>query len=83
MPKSKIANLLHISRFTLYEEIKRGTVIQRNSDLTEYTKYFADAGQAVYEQNRKNCRKPCKIAEAMEFIEYAESLIKLLKQWNL
>ena len=75
VPKSKIANLLHISRSTLYEEIKRGTIIQRNSDLTEYTKYFADAGQAVYEQNRKNCRKPYKIVEAMEFIEYAEEQI--------
>ena len=73
--KTKIANLLHISRSTLYEEIKRGTVIQRNCDLTEYTKYFADAGQAVYEQNRKNCRKPYKIAEAIEFIEYTEEQI--------
>lgn len=75
VPKTKIAKILHISRSTLYDEIKRGTVIQRNSDLTEYTKYFAETGQAVYEQNRKNCRKPYKIVEAMEFIEYAEEQI--------
>ncbi len=56
VPKTKIAKFLHISCSTLYEEIKRGTVVQHNSDLTEYTKYFAEIGQAVYKQNRKNSR---------------------------
>ena len=75
MPKTQIARFLHISRSTLYEEIKRGTVIQRNSNLTEYTKYFAQTGQAAYEQNRKNSRKPLKMADAAEFIKYAEKQI--------
>lgn len=75
MPKTKIAKLLHISRSTLYLEIERGTVVQRNSDLTEYTKYFAETGQAVYEQNRNNSRKPLKMADAVEFVEYAEKQI--------
>lgn len=75
MPKTQIAKLLHISRSTLYKEIERGTVVQRNSDLTEYTKYFAETGQAVYEQNRKNSRKPLKMADAAEFIKYAEKEI--------
>lgn len=75
MPKSQIAKVLNISRSTLYNELKRGTVLQRNSDLTEYEKYFAETGQAVYEENRKNSRKPLKMTEAIEFIEYAEEQI--------
>ena len=75
MPKTQIAKILHISRSTLYKEIERGTVVQRRSDLTEYKKYFAETGQAVYEQNRKNSRKPLKMAEAAEFIKYAEEEI--------
>lgn len=75
IPKTQIAKILHISRSTLYKEIERGTVVQRRSDLTEYKKYFAETGQAVYEQNRKNSRKPLKMAEAAEFIKYAEEEI--------
>ncbi len=29
-------------------ELRRGTVNQRNSDLTERNQYFLDAGQRVY-----------------------------------
>ena len=75
MPKTQIAKIFHISRSTLYKEIERGTVVQRRSDLTEYKKYFAETGQEVYEQNRKNSRKPLKMAEAAEFIKYAEEEI--------
>jgi IS30 family transposase len=73
--KVKIAELLGVSRSTIYEEINRGTVIQLNSDLSEYKKYFADAGQRVYEEHRANSRKPYKLAEVTEFIEYAEEEI--------
>ena len=75
VPKTKIAELLNISRSTLYNEIERGTVVQRKSDLTEYKKYFADVGQLVYEKNKKNCKIPLKVTEAIEFIEYAEEQI--------
>lgn len=75
VPKKKIAELLNISRSTLYNEIKRGTVMQRRSDLTEYEKYFADVAQSVYEKNRKNCKRPLKLTEVIEFIEYAEEQI--------
>ena len=63
---------------TLYEELKHGTVIQMNSDLTTREEYFADVGQRVYEENRQKCRKPFKIAKAEEFVEYAEE--KILKE---
>lgn len=70
--KVEIAKILGISRSTLYEEIKRGTVKQLNSDLTEYTKYYAETGQLVYTEHRKCCRKPYKLTEVTEFIKYAE-----------
>lgn len=78
VPKVQIAKLLGIARSTLYEEIKRGSVVQLKSDLTEYSKYFAEVGQRVYEENRKNSRKPLKMNEAIEFIKYAEE--KILKE---
>ena len=75
MSKTQIAKILNISRSTLYNELKRGTVLQRNSDLTEYKKYFAETGQRVYEENRKNSRKPLKMEDAIDFIKYAEEQI--------
>ena len=78
--KVKIAELLGIARSTLYEELKRGTVLQCNSELKKYKRYFADVGQRVYEENRKNSRRPYKLAEAAEFISYAEDQILNHKQ---
>ena len=66
--KKQIAIRVGISRSTLYEELKRGTVTQKNSDLTTRQEYFAETGQIVYEKNRQNCRKPLKIAEAEKFV---------------
>lgn len=73
--KKEIAELLEISRSTLYNELKRGTVIQLNSDLTEYKKYFAETGQLVYEKNRNNSKKPYKFTKAINFIEDVEKEI--------
>lgn len=75
MPKTQIAKLLGIHRSSLYNEIKRGSVVQKRTDLTTYTKYFADVGQRVYEENRKRCRKSYKLSEAVEFIEDVEKEI--------
>ena len=76
--KVQIAAKVGISRSTLYEELKRGTVTQMNSDLTTREEYFAETGQIVYERNRQNCRKPFKIAKAEEFVKYAEE--KIIKE---
>ena len=69
VPKIQIATKVGISRSTLYEELKRGTVTQKNSDLTTREEYFAETGQIVYEKNRQNCRKPFKMAKAEEKIQ--------------
>lgn len=71
-PKAEIARLLGISRSTLYNELKRGTVDQLDSQLRPYRCYFSDAGQRVYETNRQNSQQPLKLVKAFEFLRYAE-----------
>ena len=78
VPKVQIAIKVGISRSTLYEELKRGTVTQKNSDLTTREEYYAETGQIIYEKNREKCRKPFKIAKAEKFVEYATE--KILKE---
>jgi len=75
VPKTQIANQLGISRSTLYEELKRGTVEQLDSNLKLRLVYFADTGQRAYERNRSFCRKPYKLDKANEFIRFAENEI--------
>ena len=72
IPKTQIAKQVGIARSTLYEELKRGTVDQMNTNLTHYKKYFADTGQLIYEENRKACRKPYKFACAAPFLQHLE-----------
>ena len=81
VPKAQIAIKVGISRSTLYEELKRGTVTQKNSDLTTRGEYFAETGQIVYEKNRQKCRKPFKISKAEEFVGYAEEKI-IKEKWS-
>jgi len=54
---AEIARLLGRHRSTIIREIKRGTVSQvqdKNGKRVYYKAYFADSGQRVYEENRKN-----------------------------
>ena len=72
VPKSRIAAMVGISRSTLYNELKRGTVEQLDTNLRPHTKYFSDAGQRVYEEHRRNSRPPMKLIKAFDFITFAE-----------
>ena len=75
LPKVQIARAVGISRSTLYNELNRGTVEQIDTNLNKYQQYFWDAGQRVYEENRKNSHPPMKIIEAYDFVRYAEKQI--------
>ena len=75
LPKTEIAKAVGISRSTLYLELARGTVEQMDSELRTHHKYCWDAGQRVYEQNRKNSRPPMKLIKAYDFVCYAEKQI--------
>ena len=73
--KVQIAKQVGIARSTLYNELKRGTVEQIDSNLKVRKAYFAETGQIVYDKHRKNSRKPYKLVKASKFIEYAEKEI--------
>ena len=75
VPKTEIARAVGISRSTLYNELKRGTVDQLDSELRSYRRYFWDAGQRVYEEHRRNSRPSLKYVKAYEFLKYAEEQI--------
>jgi len=72
VPKSQIARMVGIARSTLYNELARGSVVQLDTELRQYTRYFSDVGQRVYEAHRQNSRRPLKLAKAHDFIIYAE-----------
>ncbi len=57
LPKVRIAREVSVLRSTLYLELARGTVEQLDSELRSYHKYFWNAGQRMYEENRKSSRR--------------------------
>ena len=86
-PKKQIARMLNRSITTIRKEIKRGSVEQikdkptkkpsKNKSIYETEiKYFADVGQRIYETNRKNCGRKCKIADCIDLIQFVEKHIK-------
>ena len=76
-----IAKKLNRSPSTISREIKRGTTTQLRSDLSSYTSYFPETGQAIYEKNRSNCGAKFKVAKAEDFLKYAENKI-LHEKWS-
>ena len=71
----QIAKVIGVSRSTLYNELKRGTVGQLNTNLKRHQKCFCDVGQQVYEEHRRNSRPPMKLVYAYDFVCYAEQQI--------
>lgn len=69
-----IGKKLGRSASTIRAEIKRGTVKQIKQGYKEIEKYFPEAGQYRYEQNRKACMQPyrCMRKECKNFIQYVE-----------
>lgn len=66
-----IADVIGCHKSTISRELKRSTVTQRKSDLTEYRAYFPETGQAVYEKNRSRCGAKYKLVKAAAFIHFA------------
>lgn len=75
IPKTKIAQMLEIARSTLYDELERGSVEQLDTNLVKHKVYFADVGQRIYKEHRKNSKNPFKLSKVSEFIKYAEDQI--------
>ena len=65
----KIAKELGCASNTVRNEITRGTVSQIKQGRI-ITQYLADAGEAIYKRNRKNCCPKFKLIKCKSFIEY-------------
>ncbi|WP_018248913.1 IS30 family transposase [Orenia marismortui] len=74
-----IAKRLGRASNTIRNELKRGTVSQIKGNKTVEI-YFPDAGQKVYESNRKNCGPKFKLLECETFIDYVIELFCEHKQ---
>ena len=72
----EIAEEIGKSRSTVYAEIKRGTVKQRNTDLTETEVYLADVAQRDYDAKKHEKGRYLKIGNDMEFVRFVENKIK-------
>lgn len=77
----EIADVIGYNKSTVSRELKRGTVRQRASDLSEYEAYFPETGQAVYEFNRSHCGAKYKLAQSAEFIHFAVEKMQVDK-WS-
>jgi IS30 family transposase len=72
----QIADELDIKYNTLYKEIQRGKVIQRNHLWEDKLVYKADYAQMVYELNVANRGRNLKIGADDKLVEYIETMIK-------
>ncbi len=77
-PVSEIANELGVDRSTIYRELKRGTYIAKNSDLTEEERYSPDIAEKKYREHLKNKGPGLKIGNDQALADYIED--KILNQ---
>jgi len=75
IPVREIAEELGVHISTIYREIKRGQVLQRNSDLTEEFRYCADTAHMRYKERLKGKGPGLKIGKDRELAEYIEAKI--------
>ena len=91
--KGEIAKALYRDKSTIKREIKRGSVKQRkrnpyegkapkHSEYIEYTVYFADVGQRVYESNRNNCGSKNKVVACSDMVSFVEEKIVGCERWS-
>ena len=75
IPVKEIAAELGVHISTIYREIKRGRVLQRNSDLTEEYRYCADYSHDRYMENMRAKGPGLKIGKDRALAEYIEAKI--------
>lgn len=71
----EIAKQIGVHRSTIYNEIKRGQYMHRNSDYTEEQRYSSDLAQRKCEENLKVRGTQLKIGNDLEYANYIESRI--------
>ena len=75
IPVREIADELGVHISTVYREIKRGRVLQRNHDLTEEYRYCADTAHAIYKRLLSEKGPGLKIGKDQALAEYIEAKI--------
>ena len=92
--KGEISRALQRDKRTIKREIKRGTVVQRKKnkyeskdpkhpEYIEYSAYFADTGQRVYESHRENCGAKNKVVACAKLVEFVEEKILGERRWSV
>lgn len=71
----EIADILHVHRSTIYNEIKRGQYEHTNSDLTTEMRYSPDLAQKRAEENLKARGTQLKIGNDIKLANYIEDKI--------
>lgn len=74
-PIKEIAAEIHVHISTIYREIKRARMIQRNSDWTEEERYNPDGAERKYRENLAAKGAPLKIGNDFELVEYLEKKV--------
>jgi len=77
----EIALRLCRDRRTIEREIKRGTVLQRDSELRDKIIYLADVGERKHKENASNKGRGLKIGHDHKLAEYLEQKIAK-EQWS-
>jgi len=74
---TEIANILGRAKSTIYREIKRGTILRLQSNLTEKAQYRANTAQMDYRNKAQNKERGLKIGNDTRLEQYIRE--KLLK----
>ena len=72
---SEIAKRLGVHRSTIYNELKRGQYMHRNSDYTEVPRYSPNKAQEIVSENLKLRGTQLKIGKDLEYANYIEDKI--------
>lgn len=91
--KADIARSLLRDKSTIKREIRRGSVLQRRSniyvsrnpnvpDYLEEMVYFWDIGQSAYERHRQNCGAGNKVIACSELVTFVETKIVGDEKWS-
>ena len=70
-----IADRLHVHVSTIYREIKRARMIQRNSDWTEEERYNPDEAHRKYRENLEKKGAGLKIGNDRELADFLEKKV--------
>lgn len=73
--KQEIAMQIGVHRSTIYNELKRGRYIHRNSDWTEEERYSSDLAQEKAQENLKARGTQLKIGNDIAYANYIEDKI--------